>query len=374
MSMKIKNLRYRLPSGSLTAAILQIICGGLLSLLLGGICIISWVAESFLFSAFGTVKLSFLQLLVLSLLLLFMGVWGCIVNGKYRKLAKVFKPQAEAATVQQISEELVCTPSSVLADLNNTLNSRYWSGYGVTDSALVIVDGSKNIRTILADPNCAFREATRRSRICIVFFVAVWLLYGINPGFGSGSDYAVAGVLSFLVLLGSALIFPKKIAIDQSAVKPQEYKAEEVKTGVEEADNLLREGLFLYGYLADLNKTITDEKLTGTIHGLLEINGQIFDYVKKQPEKAKQIRQLVSYFLPTTVKLLRNYEELSHQPVRGENIRESMQKIEGIMDGILSTFRQHLDDLYRDRNIDISADVAVMENMISQNDVLSGSR
>jgi hypothetical protein len=69
--------------------------------------------------------------------------------------------------------------------------------------------------------------------------------------------------------------------------------------------------------------------------------------------------------------LLRNYEDLSRQPVKGSNIKESMQKIEGIMDGILSTFRQHLDDLYRDKNIDISADIAVMENMIDQACVLS---
>lgn len=364
---KIKNLRYRPPSASLMAAIFQIACGSFLSILFGIMYFAFWLVENY-FS--GTSSLFFLQLLVLSGLMLCRGVWGCTIYSSHHKLAKAIVPKSEAVTIQQISDELVSAPSSVLANLNNTLNNRYWNGYGITDSALVLVDGAKNTRTILAGSGLVFRETTRYSRTCFVLFALTWFLYLINPGFDSWKDYAIAGVLSILAFLASAAIFPKRIAFSQQAVKVQ--KQETVQTGVEEADDLLREGFFHLGYLTDLDKTIANEKLAGTIQELQNITRQIFDYVKKQPEKAKQIRQFIRYYLPTTIKLLRNYEELNSQPVRGENIKESMQKIEGVMDGILATFRQHLDDLYRDKNIDISAEIAVMENMLNQKDVGNG--
>ncbi|MCL2591379.1 MAG: 5-bromo-4-chloroindolyl phosphate hydrolysis family protein [Betaproteobacteria bacterium] len=369
--MKIKNLRYRSPSASFMVAILLVTCGSLLSVLFGVMYFAIWLAES-VFNI--TASPLFLQFLVLSALILCQGIWGCIIYSNHRKLAKAIMSKSEAVTVQQVSEELMSSPSGVLTNLNRTLNNRYWSGYGITDSSFALVDGAKNLRTVLANPNFTFRETTQYSRACLGFFAVVWLLYAIDPGFGSWKDYAMAGSLSILALLISAAVLPKKIAVSQQAVKAQEYRQEAVKTGVEEADDLLREGFFHLGYLTDLDKTIGNEKLSGTIRELLNITKQIFDYVKKQPEKAKQIRQFIRYYLPTTVKLLRNYEELNNQPVRGDNIKESMQKIEGIMDGILLTFRQHLDDLYRDKSIDISAEIAVMENMLNQKDTLFANR
>jgi len=370
--MKTKSLSYRSPPLSLMLAIFQVASSGFLGILFCAVFLISRFWEG----AFGldnTLSPLFLQLVALSALTCCLGIRDCIVYGKYRKLEKTVMARSEAVTVQQISEELVCSPSDVLADLGNTLNSRYWSGFGVTDSAFVLVDGAKNAGTILADPDCAFRETPRLPRRSFGFCALVWFLYMINPGLDRWQDFAIAGVISLVAFLIGAVAFPKKIVVKQQAIKVQEYTPEAVETGVEEADDLLREGFFRLSHLVDLDKTIGNEKLAGTVRELLSISGQIFEHVKKQPEKARKIRQFVTYYLPTTTKLLRNYEELNRQPVKGSNIEESMRKIEGIMDGILSTFRQHLDDLFRDKNIDISAEIAVMENMINQGEILSGN-
>ncbi|MCL2161639.1 MAG: 5-bromo-4-chloroindolyl phosphate hydrolysis family protein [Betaproteobacteria bacterium] len=370
--MKTKSLSYRSPPFSLMLAIFLAASSGFLGILF----CVTFLLSRFWEGAFGidnTLSPLFLQLASLSGLTSYLGVRGCVVYGKYRKLEKAVMARSEAVTVQQVSEELACSPSDVLADLGKTLNSRYWSGFGVTDSAFVLVDGAKNAGTILADPDCAFRETTRLSRNSFGFCALVWFLYMINPGLDRWQDFAIAGVVSLVAFLIGAVAFPKKIVVKQQAIRVQEYTPEAVKTGVEEADDLLREGFSRLGHLVDLDKTIGNEKLSKTVRELLDITGQIFEHVRKQPEKARRIRQFVTYYLPTTTKLLRNYEELNRQPVKGGNIEESMRKIEGIMDGILSTFRHHLDDLYRDKNIDISAEIAVMENMISQGGILSGN-
>ncbi|MCL2055905.1 MAG: 5-bromo-4-chloroindolyl phosphate hydrolysis family protein [Oscillospiraceae bacterium] len=365
--MKINRLNYRSPSASLTIAVLQIVLGSFLSIMF----VISFAVTRFLegqaWWSGSFSSLFAMAALVVSALILCQGIWGCVVYEKYRKLARVVMARSAAVTVKQLSEELHRTPSDVFSDISATINSRYWSGYGITESTLVLADGKKNSGTVISGPDVTLRKSSRRSRAGFVFFAAVFVPYMLV--FGGPSlrpQFVIAGVLAVLAFVISTAILPKKIVISRHTAEHKPYKPEPVKTGVEETDSLLTDGLKQMGGLIELEKDIGDEKLAGPVSELLSITRQIFDYVKKHPDKAKQIRQFVGYYLPTTTKLLRNYMELNRQAVKGENIIESMKKIEGIMDGILFTFRQQLNDLYRDKNIDIAADVAVMEGMINR--------
>lgn len=368
--MKMKKLRSRSPSTSVMFAILQILGGGCLSIFFTVSYIISRVATTFLNppSLAPSLMLAFL---FLSALLLCKGIWNCVLNSRYHRIYRVVVAKNKAATVKQISEELSSSPASIFAELSSTLNSRYWSGYGLTDSTLVLADHQSNSGTILSGPDMVFSESTRRNRGCLVAFGATWIIGMIFSATATFPGLIATSVVSVLVLLLSAAILPKEIVLTQTLAKEEEYKPEPVKTGDGETDDLLKEAQGYYTQLIALDKAINDEKLDKPVREILDITRQIIEYVKKAPEKSKQIRQFVKYYLPTTIKLLKNYDELSRQPVKGENIKESISKIEGVMDGILFTFRQQLDDLYQDQNIDISADVAVMENMINQDDVLS---
>jgi len=385
--MKIKKLSYRAPSASLTMAIMQIVFGFSFSVLFTILYVIARVTSrlannyqtaytggaSVTFDPGSFVSFLFLIFIVLFGLLLCQGIWGCMVYDRYRKLARVIMTRSGAINVRQLSEELVRAPSDIFADICATINGKYWSGYGLTESTLVLADGSKNSGTVLSGPDLYFKKAKRRSRASFYFFAIIFLPFMIHYGSpGFQPQFMAVAIISIVALLASSAALPKKLVITQHPGKVKEYKPEAVKTGVEETDGLLKDGLKYLEELIALDQGVSDQKIKKPVNELVDITRQIFDYVQKQPEKAKQIRQFVNYYLPTTIKLLKNYEELNRQPVKGDNIRESMKKIEGIMDGILFTFRQQLNDLYRDKNIDIAADIAVMENMISQDDNLSG--
>ena len=47
---------------------------------------------------------------------------------------------------------------------------------------------------------------------------------------------------------------------------------------------------------------------------------RIFQQTEAHPENARDLRKMMDYYLPMTVKLLGAYEELDRQPVQGENI------------------------------------------------------
>ena len=113
-----------------------------------------------------------------------------------------------------------------------------------------------------------------------------------------------------------------------------------------------------------LNDRIQDETISGQIDRLEEVSGKIFDYVKAHPEKLPQIRKFMSYYLPTTLKLLENYASFEEAGVSGENLSQAKAKIEKTMDSIVAGFEHQLDELYRTDAMDIDSDIRVMETML----------
>ena len=53
----------------------------------------------------------------------------------------------------------------------------------------------------------------------------------------------------------------------------------------------------------------------------------------------------MTYYLPTTVKLLEAYEDLDAQPIQGANILSSKQEIEKTLDTLNTAFEKLLDSL-----------------------------
>ena len=74
----------------------------------------------------------------------------------------------------------------------------------------------------------------------------------------------------------------------------------------------------------------------------------------------------MSYYLPTTLKLLRAYDDMSRQGVQGENITGTMERVRGMMSTIVTAFERQLDSLFGDQALDISTDITVLDNMMAR--------
>ena len=115
-----------------------------------------------------------------------------------------------------------------------------------------------------------------------------------------------------------------------------------------------------------LNERIQDEKVSAAIDQMERISGKIFAQVQSDPEKLPQIRRFMDYYLPTTLKLLRAYDEMSSQGVAGENISGTMAKVEQMLDTIVTAFARQLDGLFGADAMDISTDISAMEAMLAR--------
>ena len=115
-----------------------------------------------------------------------------------------------------------------------------------------------------------------------------------------------------------------------------------------------------------VNDAIDNEKLSAQIDRVGVITAKILDYQKSHPDKAPQLHSFLSYYLPTTLKILRAYGQLEDQEVSGENITAAMQRIEGMMDKVVEGFEKQLDLLFQGDAMDITTDVEVLERMLAK--------
>lgn len=120
-----------------------------------------------------------------------------------------------------------------------------------------------------------------------------------------------------------------------------------------------------------INDAIDNEKLSAQIDRVGVITARILDYRKSHPEKEAELHSFLSYYLPTTLKILRTYARLEDQEVSGQNITAAMQRIESMMDKAVEGFEKQLDRLFQGDAMDITADVEVLERMLAK-DGLSG--
>ncbi len=129
--------------------------------------------------------------------------------------------------------------------------------------------------------------------------------------------------------------------------------------GDSEYDGILKE-------IRRLNDEIADEAVSRQMERMEEVTRKIFHTVRENPEKKPQIKSFLSYYLPTTLKLLRSYRDFERQGVSGENIDAAKEKISGILDTLVKGFEQQLDQLYQADAMDISADINVLETMLKR--------
>ncbi len=123
--------------------------------------------------------------------------------------------------------------------------------------------------------------------------------------------------------------------------------------------------------IREVNDAIPDPVMSAKIDRIGEITGKILDYQRKNPGKAGQLRGFLSYYLPTTLKILRAYAQLDRQGVEGENISAAKVRIEGMMDKVVEGFEKQLDRLFQDEALDITSDVAVLEQMLHKDGLSS---
>ena len=112
----------------------------------------------------------------------------------------------------------------------------------------------------------------------------------------------VIALAASAVVYGIARLFCKDIV--------EEVPQEPETTGNQELDQMIAQGKGALDEMRRLNDSIQDAAISAQIERLSQVSDKIFQQVQKDPSQLPQIRKFMSYYLPTTLKLLENYADV----------------------------------------------------------------
>ena len=203
------------------------------------------------------------------------------------------------------------------------------------------------------------KKIVHKSAAPIYAAAVVWVLYGLL--------FPLYNLIHFIiVIVASALVYFIARALCPDIVEEVKEEEKPQTTGNEELDKMIADGKLAISEMKRLNESIQDATISRQIDRLEEISGKIFAQVQAEPKKLPQIRKFMSYYLPTTLKLLNAYDRMSGQGVSGENIGGTMKRVEDMMDTIVQAFEKQLDSLFGAEALDISTDITVLDNMMAR--------
>lgn len=156
----------------------------------------------------------------------------------------------------------------------------------------------------------------------------------------------------------------------EEARKTREAEAarwkQETKGCSDEVQKILAEGDAYIRHIHECNDAIPGEVMSAKLAKLEDIMRRIFAQVKKQPESADELHKFMTYYLPTTTKLIDAYQDLDGQPEYGTNVANTKKEIEDTLDTINEAFENLFDSLFEDTAWDISSDISTMKVMLQQ--------
>lgn len=137
-------------------------------------------------------------------------------------------------------------------------------------------------------------------------------------------------------------------------------------TGNPQIDELLEKGRTMIADIHTENNKISDIKFSSTISNLEGKLGQIFKVIYEQPEKAPKIRKFMNYYLPTTLKMLQRYNEISKFGLKGDNVEKAKERIVEAVGIVEDACNKQLDMLYHDDMLDITTDIEALQQMLKR--------
>ena len=165
---------------------------------------------------------------------------------------------------------------------------------------------------------------------------------------------------------------------EREAAQAEEKQPEPAKTAAPqksygpEIDPILQEGNRALGEMGRIYMSVQDVEVRKKINELMRITDKITQDAIHDPSDIPQIKKFMTYYLPTTIKLLNAYDRMSAQGIEGENLDKSMKSINEMLDQAIVAYKKRLDSLFENQALDIETDIEVMNQMLAREGLSGG--
>ena len=196
--------------------------------------------------------------------------------------------------------------------------------------------------------------------------LGVLVMYSTKDIFGIVFYFLVCAAGAFLLIRSRKELRNRKDAGAVPIEKTAE-KAVEAEKELGERMNKPSEDYYLgiLEKIGELNDNIANEALSEKIARIQKITSNIFEIIEKEPKKSDMIDTFISYYLPTTLKLLGKYAQYEKYGM-SDNVDGLKREIESIIEKLVTGFEKQLDTLLINDVWDVTSDIDVLENMMTR--------
>ena len=174
-------------------------------------------------------------------------------------------------------------------------------------------------------------------------------------------------------LITSNVTYQQYLETKQASLEIQQQRAEEdARINAEYAQytpaqrEVIQQGEQFVEEIHRCNDEIPGEVISEKIARMENSISMIIGRAKEEPSLTADLRRLMNYYLPTTVKLLKAYADLDKQGKSSENIVQSKKEIEDTIDTMNAAFDKLFDSMFEVTSMDISTDASVMKTLLEQ--------
>ncbi len=146
-----------------------------------------------------------------------------------------------------------------------------------------------------------------------------------------------------------------------------EFKTEGITPQLYETT--MKEGGEKIRLLADYAKTIRNPEVGMKISRIIEVIKKIYANFEKDPKDIRSAKQFLSYYLDTSITIVRKYRDLSSQNVRSTEIANTLSKAEVMLDSIEKAFIKQHARLLRDDAMDLDVEIETLEKTFNAEDL-----
>lgn len=181
--------------------------------------------------------------------------------------------------------------------------------------------------------------------------------------------------------IGSDATYRQYLQAKDSAEKAKAQAAAEAqgfKNMPEDLQQVIKDGEAYIRTIREANDAIIDAVISDKLLRMEIVVKKIFEYVRENPDQVGQLRRFMSYYMPTTEKLVKAYQQMDEETVRGKNMTKAKEEIAETLDTINEAYEKLYDSMYVDVAMDVSSDIAVLKTMFAQEglakDEMNGGR
>lgn len=116
--------------------------------------------------------------------------------------------------------------------------------------------------------------------------------------------------------------------------------------------------------IANMIPKIEDANMKENIKGINDSVTKIVNTIEKKPQKYDKMTTFFDYYLPKTISILKQYDEIENQSLSAEETKKFMKQTQKMIDKINKAFNSQLANLYQADIVDTGAEMKVFDSML----------